>query len=502
MTSPWQPLALASLLILGAGCRTERDIPEPEVPKPLRAWVDSMPAVAPSDVDVPVLYDLRPGLAWVDSAAPKRIGSIDKKVPVGKGISVAYEVERGPFSVGMQEGELRLTAVLGYKGRGWYDGPGPLPEVSASCGTKADELPRARVVIASRLRITPDWRLQPRSRLVSLEPVTKTERDQCEVTAARINVTRKVMEAVSSAMTGALPKLDAKVAQVDFKAIVDKVWSGVLMKPIRIQDSIWLLIDPQEARVGDITVANNVLTTRVGLTARPRIVTGPRPDPTGIPLPPLGVSKAPTGLRVVAEGRLSYPVLSQILQKEVAGKQKLKLSVGEIRIDSMRVQAIGDGRVGVRVRTSGAARAIAWGVGTPAFDTTDNTLYMPDLVLDATSQFGLVGATATVAREELQQLLREKVRIKLGKLLLKGRAEITKQLNRKLADGVYLVATVNEGQVIGLQGAPDALRARALVTGSLSLKLDLAQQVQGAQAKAAAKRQPTAGTPPGAPKAR
>src|SRR5688572_13466624 len=85
----------AALAPLAAGCGEKV---APPVPRATTAWVDTLPPVPTSYLDVPVRYDLARSLAWLESAVPPVIGDIDQRhrASNNKRLKYAYSLRRHP----------------------------------------------------------------------------------------------------------------------------------------------------------------------------------------------------------------------------------------------------------------------------------------------------------------------------------------------------------------------------------------------------------------------
>ncbi len=432
---------------------------------------ESLPPVPPSRLEIPVHYDLKPGLEWLESEVPGTIGNIDEKLAV-KGndrMHVAYQIMREPFRIDIEGRTATVSSVLHYQGRGWYNAP-ILPEVSASCGTGEDEeQPRARVTLRVTARIDSTWKFRTTS-VVKAVPLTDTERDQCEVTAAHINVTEKVLSAAEGALQGELKKVDQKIAAFPLRATVEDVW-GTMQKPLRLTDSLWLLINPVVLRFLPPTTAGDTLLFQVGLEANPRIVGGARPDSSTNPLLPPDRSEAPPAqLLILSEGRLPYDVAEDILSKALA-KTKIKVGKRTMSIRHLKPTPLGDGRVVVALTVSGAANGTLYAVGRPQIDSA-GVLTMPDLVIDAGTTDALTGALAWLASTDaVTEKLREAIRVNLAPTIEKARVLAEENMNRELAPGLFLRTTLTSATPAGVWAAPDALVAQIIVKGQGAIDL-------------------------------
>jgi Domain of unknown function (DUF4403) len=262
------------------------------------------------------------------------------------------------------------------------------------------------------------------------------------------------------------------VTRFDLRAEAQKVWD-VLRSPLRLTDSLWLVINPTSVRIGLLKVQADTLVTTVGLSASPRIVGGPKPPPSDLPMPPPQDSATrPPVLHLLTEARVPYDVASTILSKELRGT-KIKVQGRVLVVRRLQLNGVGDGRVAVGVTVTGPVDGILYAVGRPAFDTLTSELYMPDLAYDVGTKSLLVGALSWLAQSTIEDFLRTRVRIKMGKLIEQGRELMEKNLNRELVSGVNLRTKVQLGRVLGVRAAPDVLLARAVASGEGELVLTL-----------------------------
>jgi hypothetical protein len=463
--------AIAAVLVLSAvGCKGESFTATPPA-MVTGAVVESLPPIPPSRLEIPVEYDLKPALDWLETTVPKTIGKIGDKLPV-KGndrLHIAYEIVREPFKVGLSGRTITISSVLHYQGRGWYNAP-IIPEVSASCGT-GDEQPRARLTLSVTGRIDSTWKLRAKS-TVKAEPLTDTERDQCEVTAAHIDVTGKVLAAAEGALQKELAKVDKKLGAYPLRATVQGVWT-TMQNPLRLTDSLWLLINPVSLRFLPPTTSQDSLLWQAGLEANPRIVGGAKPPASTNPLLPPDRSPAPTpSFVILSEGRLPYDVAEDILSKALK-KTKIKVGRHKISIVHLKPAPLGDGRVSVALTVSGAANGTLYAVGHPHIDSA-GVLTMPDLAIDAGSTDALTGALAWLASgDRITQFLQDAIRVNLAPTIEKARVLAEKNMNRELAPGLVLHSKLTSAVPIGVWAGPDALIARVIVQGEGSIQIKL-----------------------------
>ena len=183
----------------------------------MMADIDTLPTLPTSTLDIPLTYDLTPVVRALESAVPRKFGDIDERKQLSnKRMQIAFEATRGPFSVSLDGQTARISAVVHYKGRGFYN-PRVGPNISSSCGI-SDERPRARITLVSNLTVTPEWKLRGRTRIANVAPYSEERRDQCRVTAFRIDVTERVINATREQLEKQRPLIDRRIASLDIRS--------------------------------------------------------------------------------------------------------------------------------------------------------------------------------------------------------------------------------------------------------------------------------------------
>jgi hypothetical protein len=449
-------LSLAALLLVAAGCESRLDV---DAPAPaIMADVDTLPALPTSTLDIPLTYDLTPVVREVEKAVPKKFGNIsERKQLSNKRIHIAFEAIRGPFSVSLTGQTAHIAAVVTYKGRGWYDPP-LAPEISSSCGI-TDTPPRARIALASELRITQDWKLRGKTRVSQVTAYSDEPRDHCRVTPLKIDVTERVLNATRTAIEGQRPMIDRKIGSLDIKTRFQRWWN-LLEQPIQLTDSVWLVINPSAVRMGQAVGVKKTLVTALGFSASPRVVTGPRPPVSATPLPPLYPAAVGDGLHILLEGVVGYDIATDLLRKHLKG-MKVERAGQRLVVKDVRLFGIGGGKLALEVTFTGTALGHIFFVGTPRYDAGTNELFVPDLEYDVGSANLLVSGVEWVKHDDVRDFFRKQAHWSIGTVMETGKQQLLKGLNRSLAPGVNLTAEVKQVKVLSVHARRAAIRLRA-----------------------------------------
>lgn len=456
-----------AVALSASACEARLDV---DAPAPaMMADTDTIPTLPTSTLDIPLSVDLSPVVGELEKVVPRRFGDIDERKAVSnKRVHIAYEAARNPFLVSLNGTTATIAAVVQYKGRGWYKPPIG-PEISSSCGI-SDQMPRARIILASDLSITPQWNLRGKSEPVRVTPFTTERRDQCRVTFLKIDVTDKVISATRDAIEKQRPMIDRKVSAINIRPKFENWWH-LLEQPIRLTDSVWLLIRPSAVRMGQTVGVKKTLVTALGFSASPIVMTGNRPTVSLTALPPLYPTAVGNGLHILLEGVIGYDLATDLLRKHIVG-QKFTRAGQTLEIRDARLFGIGGGKVALELRFKGAANGHVYLVGTPRYDVASNELYVPDLDYDIGSTALLVQGLEWVKHGDVRDFITKNARWPVGSVIQTGKEQLEKGLNRDLATGVHLTADVTKVEGISVRAMRTAIRLRAQADANARLTIN------------------------------
>jgi len=452
--------------LLGGGERI--DAPAPEgVRDPI-----GRPELAPSALTVPVRVDLDALVGELENALPRSWGSLEERIEISGNdrTQIAVALRRDPFDASLVGSTARVTALIHYRARGWYDPP-LLPEVSASCGTGDDERPpRLAVELEAPITLTRDWRLATETRLGRLAPATDTGRDACDITFLGLDVTGRVVDAARSFLGGRLADIDRAVAEVDLRPTFSEWWN-VLTEPIELDRDVWLMLNPSSVRRGAIRGEGDVVEVPVTLVARPRIVFGSRPEAYRPPLPPLDTVSVEPGLDILVEGRAEYETASDELTRALRGTE-LEQAGRTVEITSVELSGTADRRLALEVGIEGDAEGRIFLVGTPRYDPASGTIDVPDLTFDLATSDLIVRSASWLADAGIESLLRSRARWSGAPGIEWAGRKLEEGLNHSLADGVGLEGTVERVRILDVIPGLDALTVRAAARAAATLVVE------------------------------
>lgn len=466
-------LALLTLLASASACGRSLTV-EATPPAVVDDLAESPLPVPVSIVEAKIRYDLNPAITSLEQAVPLSFGDMDKRLRAGSSTRAhyAFTARRSPFVITVAGQRINLGSTLDYEARGWYKPPFG-PEVSAACGTGGAPRPRARVRLESTMKLSAAWRINARSKVLYVKPASESSRDRCRITALRIDVTGMVMRATREKLEEQLSTLDSALAGIDTRTRFESWWRA-MSRPIRLADSVYFTINPSDVQFERIDVDSGFATARIRLTTRPRITTGPRPDTMSPPTPLPDLHPAPpaaAGFLVALEGEFGYDVASRFLRKELVGHM-LRSGGQQVFIRDVTLAGIGGGRVALGVRFDGSARGIVYFTGTPSYDNSTDLLRVLDLSYDLHTTSLLVNGLEWLRGDWLRDYLRERARFPIRGRLDRLRELAVRGMNRRLAEGVTLVADLDPARNVSVRATRRALIARADASGHARLEID------------------------------
>ncbi len=430
--------------------------------------LDVAPPAPPAEVSrfsAPLDYDFSAVLRAVDRAVPTTFGSMDSVKMVGTDSRkhYAYAATRSPFNAFADGKLVHLQSTLSYSARGFYKPPLG-PTISAGCGNGKDK-PRIEVELSTPLTLNSDWHLASHAALERIEPASNDPRDHCDVSMLHHDVTDRVVAAAHDGIVQHLGDIDHRIAEVDLHDRFNGWW-GMLAKPIRLRDGLWLLLRPQRLAIGAVTGHEHVLTIPVTLEAQPLIVTAQdEPATDTVPLPPLGHDGVEHGFHISIDGIVDYAAATAVVTTALAGKQVTEAN-RTITVKDVTVAPAPTGQLALTLNFTGDAKGMLRFMGKPKYDSLTRSIIVPDLDYDLATDDNLIKAYSWIRSDAVRATLREKARFPVDSVLARGKELLLSGLNRRIGTVMTLKATVDGVGVRGLYVTRGGIVVRADATGT------------------------------------
>ncbi len=417
-----------------------------------------------SHFDVPLDYDFTPVLDVVERVVPRTFGSLDSVRTVGddQRKHYAFVARRGKFTTFVRGSDVHLRTTLSYEARGYYK---PLigPTIGAGCGNR-DTQPRIVIELVTPLTLTSNWHLHAATQIARLAPASDSAQDHCTVSILSYDITQRVVDAARKGLTEHLVDIDGKISAIDLTERASGWWKS-LDEPFKLADGVWLMLNPQQFRLGRVVGDGHTLLVQAGLDAYPAIITGRVSRAPPPPLPPLAKDTADSGFDIGLEGAVDYLTATRAVTDALRGKVVTEAG-RSLTVQSVSVLPATGGRLALAVTFTGDAKGTLRLVGTPKYAAATHMIVVPDLDYDLTTDNQLINAYAWLRSDVLLTLLREKASVPVAPVIDRGRALLLNGLNRTIGGVLTIKAVVDSVSVRGLYVTKPGLIVRARASGS------------------------------------
>jgi hypothetical protein len=417
-----------------------------------------------SHFQAPLEYDFTPILAIVERVVPKTLGSLDSIRQVGDDTHrhYAFEAKRDTFATFMRGSQVHLRTTISYAARGYFKPPIG-PTLSAGCGNDSIR-PKILIELVTPVTLNRNWHLRSAAKLDLLAPASDGPKDRCIVSILKNDVTGRVLDAARQAITSHLSDIDGKIAQIDLTQRA-RGWWELLQRPIRLTDGVWLVLQPRQFRLGEVTGTGHTLTVQAGLDAYPKIVVGAEPKFPVPPLPILARDTTASGFQISLDGVVDFATASRAVTDALVGKTVTQAG-HSVTVQSVTASSPQPGRLSLLVTFTGDAKGQLRFVGRPQLDAGHEHILVPDLDYDLSTTNDLINAVAWLRSDALRALFRDKARVPIGPVLERGKSLLENGLNRTIGDVMTLSANVDSVRVLGLSVSSAGLRVRAGASGA------------------------------------
>lgn len=441
------------LLALAAACGGKRlDIPVPAVGTPA-----PLPPVEAATIAIPVTIPVASVRQTLDTLFPvtDSLGRAEC-LALGGAVCHQYVYRREPLQLDMQGDRVSLVARLAYRGRVAVPGGVGL----ASCGYAPEAMRRATLQMATSLYWRSDWRLASRQTQLRADLL-----DPCQVTVLRVDASplmRRVLDAQLAKLTRTVDSLILDAA--DLRPMADSLWRALLAPmPLDSASTLWLQMTPQAASLGAVQGAQGTITTRLVMTARPRVLLGDAPAPEARALPALTLAPAVSGIHVPVDVELPFAMLgreaTRLLQVEAQGSG--------LDVRDVKIWGVGDTAV-VRLDVKGKIDGALYLLGQVAWDPASRKVLVRDLRYTVASAGAMTRMKTTLGAPLIRRALDQATNggaLDVGAQLDSMRATLTREMNRELAPGVALTGAVNDITIRGLYATPTSFVLRVVLDG-------------------------------------
>jgi hypothetical protein len=474
------PILFLVLALLGTGCATFSTLAVPARPAPVREFPPAPEAV----IRVPVVLSLPVASLIGDPAFSPLTWDLRKDIPnlIRYTKGAALKTWQDPLHLQVSENTLStlmrihyrlggdifgLTLTGAQKVKGLVEGLGPAKE--------------ALVRVQTALQWNPSWHLES---IPSIPPLTHLGQ---AVTAATGEVDGLVQKAGQDFLLKGTEQFDERLRVLtDIEPRAREVWAQI-QEPIYLDKGIWFLLQPKSMSVGEIhlnPLHPETIDTVFQMSADPKILFGPKPDPAKLKLPPLShFEKGPEGFHAVSNLLISYPEAGRLitdLHMGIIGHVFPETGDRKLKITGLRFYGSG-GKVVTQVKLQynpivnfegKPAEMTVYLVGSLRYSAKNRIFQLPDLDFDVKTGDFLVQVAEWIFKSDIRNLLREKARIPVGAKLDDLKQKLAEALNRPLGERLHLTTRVNNFRVLDAFADNEGMKARVALDGEAQMNVN------------------------------
>lgn len=475
-----QFLFVAGVVLVLSACTTSYAAKKPDVP------LAQLPPPPDSVVTVPISVTMESFQSMADGAIQANVHEAPYNVSVDGGadqggLSLGYDVQRGPLTARADAGALRIDTSMSY----WIDARGKKriavilgrevwsPLIYGSCGTNGEARRTANVSVAFSVAPRPDWMLD-----VSHTPVDVVPISRCCVVLPLCG--KDATPTVEAAMENVLNnKVGAFVGQARantlFRDRAAAAWRAA-SSPQLVAKSAWLQINPISATLSGLEVLPDQLKMTASFAARPvfKVGTAPVADPRPLPVANVG-TPPPGGFFLHVPADLDFDVINARLA-DVVSQGAIRLQNGPNYIEAKQADLDSYGREATlhvffegRVSFYEKFELHAYLTGKPRLDPITHKLDIPDLEFTTETKDLLVKIADWIGHDQIRDALRQRAVFDLAGSVGHLRSMVASGITQDVGP-VRLSGTLNDLRFLGVYSVPEERKMRTYLqmVGQLS----------------------------------
>lgn len=426
-----------------------------------------------SVVSTPVRVPLEQIRLLADRQLSGEIYSEDRQIAAGTDMHIVLTRRDAPLVMSLDGETLSTSVPLNIRGNVSV-GLGPF-RVERPEGFDADVL----VHLATRVRLDPDW-------TVVADSTTAFDIERAEITVPgiRLSAPELVEEILNRNSERIAGPLDAYLASLDIRGMLEPVWQG-FRQPIEVSvdPSVWLRIEPVGFSLTPPSGSADDLRFDIQMRMFANSTVGSRPaDYPPAPIPPIEEAEGTAGgFRIEIPITVELDEANRFISAEIEGREDAIGDAATIRWLGVELSGEGD-RLAASVdfeaetgywfleRLAGQMRV----EGRPDYDPAARTLKVAEMDYELDTDSLL----ARVAEWLLHERLREKVQAELVFPLDTVVEDIRETLARELASvplGQHgtLEATIETLEPQSVRVVGSAVELNLAASGQLSIRLQI-----------------------------
>jgi len=297
--------------------------------------------------------------------------------------------------------------------------------------------------------------------------------DRCTVCFWGQDITSTVMTSLKTELDISKRDMEKNYSSMDLRPQFQKIWQQ-LSAPYNLNSMGWLQINPQSVRITRFVSNNNRLDLSIGLTAKP-IVSFIKPVASNLSLPNISDYKRMKGFNVFIDGHLRYDSLSNMLSREIKGKEfefRKAFIKKKFIFESCKIVGLEKGRLRLEIKFGGTDRGFFFVNGLPRYTDSTKIFSFEQVTFDLKSTDIALKLADWIFSKKITDEIESKARYDLTEYANLARQNVSKQLNQEFAKGIFGSGSLAHISIQSIQPFMDYLLIRMSGQGSLVFKIN------------------------------
>lgn len=244
-----------------------------------------------------------------------------------------------------------------------------------------------------------------------------------------------------------------------------RVWES-LQAPIRLEDTLVLLLNPQAVHVSPPAKPDDMVTVVVGFDLKPKIVPVTAVPMTAQSLPEITMTAVPpeTGFHIALESELSFDFLGKELTKKLEGRTYS--APGEtVVIEKVRLYGSG-GSIVMAVSVKGTVKGTVYLTGVPAYDETTRSFMVRNPEYTVETKQVLIQAADWLLHTRLREGLADRAAWFIGDRIDAEKGLLSRALNRNLNQHMNIRGEIRDLRLVSVGITTNAIKAVLVADGT------------------------------------
>ena len=429
---------------------------------------DALPALPPSEIDLPIKIAGRPLIATADSLTPKEFLSEGWPgyLQTSCDFRYKYRFVRSGFTVQCINNRLSVALQGHYQVAGGrclcVSGKPVSPWVSGYCGFDNEPMRRVDLSFSTQLIFLPDYRLHTASGLDKLSAL-----DRCTMSVFSLDMTQQIMDSIGSSVNAFCKTLDVSIAKMNFSGNLHqsatKAWQKIAIGPYG-----YLVVNPTAMRIGTLNYARDTFNISMGISCAPQLGSDSTNPARLPPLPPLQSGANRSGVTLYLPATYDYTFINKLLNDSFRNRT-FEYQGQKVILKQLTVSGFGHHQVKMTVDFSGSHQGQFSVWGTPTLDTAKQELRVPDVQYELKSREFAIKLARILFKNKIRENIKGNSFLDLSALLKANLPTLNAQLNRPIAPGIFTTGEVKQLKMIGLQAGEKSIQVQVYLRADIAV---------------------------------